>query len=354
MKKTNNNENNAIKIKQLNPKFRLFLFIIFNWYITTSPVTLPIIMIYLTDNYNLLWTMIIFGFSFCIPSLIYIFILTLGIKYLPGNYTSHYVKKNNQQLQKIKNLEIINVNQLFTIIPICDEVYSKNKSFVNRTSREFRKLSQIEFSANRLVVNGKINNSYFSWGIVSEMKKTNFKVFLLAILYFGPILGIIFGLFPQIFVNAIYGQKKWWSDYSIHETPYNTKTYTKLGGIDLFPYNVGRINSENYLIFAAKLQKQSDLITLIPNDNQYQWPKNLSEIQKEELETLIKEMSDLPNIYIYQDNISIMMKKYHYNVKDNNELQTWELLKQANSNNEIHFNYLNNAIKIYHIFNQTI
>jgi len=106
--------------------------------------------------------MIIFGFSFCIPSLIYIFILTLGIKYLPGNYTSHYVKKNNQELQKIKNLEIINVNQLFTVIPICNEVYPKNKSFINRTSREFRKLSQIEFSANRLVVNGKINNSYFS------------------------------------------------------------------------------------------------------------------------------------------------------------------------------------------------
>jgi len=33
-------------------------------------------------------------------------------------------------------------------------------------------------------------------------------------------------------------------------------------------------------------------------------------------------MSYLPSIYINQDNISIMMKKYHYNAKDNNELQT--------------------------------
>ena len=351
MKKTNNNENNAIKIKQLNPKFRLFLFIFFNWYITIitfafAPITL------LTINLGWFWDLIISIFDFFIPFFIHpFFILTMGVKYLPENYASHYVKKNNQQLQKIKNLEIINVNQLFTIIPICDEVYSKNKSFVNRTNREFRKLSQIEVSANRLVVNGKINNSYFSWGIVSEMKKTNFKVFLLAILYFGPIIGIVFGLFPQLFVNAIYGQKKWWDNIPIYQSPYDIKRHTKLGGIDLFPYNVGRVNSENYLIFAAKLQKQSDSITLIPINNQYQWPKNLSEIQKQELETLIKEMSDLPNIYIYQDTISIMMKKYHYNEKDNNELQTWELLKQENSNNEIQFNYLNNAIKIYNIFN---
>ena len=352
MKKTNNNENNAIKIKQLNTKFRLFLFIFFNWYITIitfafAPISL------LTINLGWFWDLIISIFDFCIPVLIHlIFILSMGIKYMPENYASHYVKKNNQQLQKIKNLEINNVTQLFTIIPICNETYQKNKNFENRTKQEFKKLSWIEVSANRLVVNGKINNSYFSWGIVSEMKKTNFKVFLLAILYFGPIIGIVFGLFPQLFVNAIYGQKKWWDNLPISTNP-GFDRYTKLGGIDLFPYNVGRVNSENYLIFAAKLHKQSDSITLIPTNNQYQWPKNLSEIQKEDLETLIKEMSNLPNIYIYQDNISIMMKKYHYNEKDNNELQTWELLKQANSNNEIHFNYLNNAIKIYHIFNKS-
>jgi len=75
---------------------------------------------------------------------------------------------------------------------------------------------------------------------------------------------------------------------------------------------------------------------------------------KKALENLIQEIKYLPNIYIYQDNISITMKKYHYNEKDNKELQTWELLKQENSNNEIQFNYLNNAIKIYHIFNETI
>ncbi|MCL6428960.1 hypothetical protein LT335_00508 [Spiroplasma sp. JKS002669] len=344
----NNNLKSEIKVKQINPNFRLFLFIIFNWYITIIPFVLPICMIILISkekNYNLIWAMI-FLFVSLSPILFHrLFIMGIGIKYLQENWFSYYVQKNNEQLQKIKNLEIIDITQLFNVLPICDEIYQKNKRFEYRTKREFKKLSQIEVSANRLVVNGRINDLDFSWGIVTEMKKTNFKVFLLAILYFGPILGIFLGLFPQMFVNAIYAQPRW--------VRYRLDYHRKLGGIDLFPYNVGRVNSENYLIFAAKLQKRNNSMTLIPNDNKYQWPINVSENQKQELETLIQAMSFLPSIYIYQDTISIMMKKYHYNAKDNNELQTWELLKQENSNNEIQFNYLNNAIKIYHIFNKS-
>ncbi|MCL8210915.1 hypothetical protein LT336_00659 [Spiroplasma sp. JKS002671] len=347
--KKNKNLKNELEIKQVNSKLRLFLFIIFNWYITVIPFILPICIISLISvvkNYSLIWVTLLLIFALLVPILFHrIFIMGIGIKYLQENWFHHYVKKNNDKLEKINNLEITDVTQLFNVIPFNNEVYKKNESFANRTKREFKKLSQIEVSANRLVVNGKINNLDFSWGIVTEMKKTNFKVFLLAILYFGPIVGIFLGLFPQMFVNAIYAQPKW--------VQYRIDYPRKLGGIDLFPYNVGRINSENYLIFAAKLQKRNDLITLIPNDNQYQWPKNLSETQKQELQDLIKEMEYLPSIYIYQDTISIMMKKYHYNEKDNNELQTWELLKQENSNNEIQFNYLNNAIKIYHIFNKS-
>ena len=178
------------------------------------------------------------------------------------------------------------------------------------------------------------------------MKKNNFKGFLLAILYFGPIFGIIYGLLLLFLFNSV--------DFSERSQKNNYTKYTKLGSFDLVTKNIGDKNSKNYLIFAAKLQKQNDSFTLIPTDNQYQWPTNISETQKQELQDLIKEMSYLPSIYISQDNISIIMKKYHYNAKDNNELQTWELLKQENSNNEIQFNYLNNAIKIYHIFNETI
>jgi len=38
----------------------------------------------------------------------------------------HYLQKNNQQLQKIKNLEVVNVTQLFNVTPICQEIYSKD------------------------------------------------------------------------------------------------------------------------------------------------------------------------------------------------------------------------------------
>ncbi|MCL6428620.1 hypothetical protein LT335_00159 [Spiroplasma sp. JKS002669] len=329
---------NNIEVKQVNPKIRLILLIVCNWLWTPLSIifigewaslaaTLPFFQEHSYVFWILLsfWTVLIFFSLF--------FSLRIGIKYLPKDLREHYLQKNNQQLQKIKNLEVINVTQLFNVTPICQEIYSNG-------------LSWIEASNNRLVVNGKINDLDFSWGIVSEMKKNNFKSFLLTILYFGPIIGIFIAISIRRLLNSI--------DLSERSESNGTTKYKKLGSIDLVAKNIGAVNSENYLIFAAKLQKRSDSITLIPINNQYQWPKNLSEIQKEELETLIKEMSDLPNIYIYQDNISIMMKKYHYNVKDNNELQTWELLKQANSNNEIHFNYLNNAIKIYHIFNKTI
>jgi len=86
----------------------------------------------------------------------------IGIKYLQENWFSYYVQKNNEQLQKIKNLEIIDITQLFNVLPICDEIYQKNKRFEYRTKREFKKLSQIEVSANRLVVNGRINDLDFS------------------------------------------------------------------------------------------------------------------------------------------------------------------------------------------------
>ena len=279
--KKDNNLKSEIEIKQVNRKLRLFLLIIFNWYITALPIILPISMILLISmmvkNYTLVWSIVwglLFLFVALLPILFHrLFIMGIGIKYLPENYSKHYFKKNNNQLEKINNIKITNVTQLFNVTPICDEVYRKNERFEYRTKQEFRKLSQIEVSTNRLVVNGKINNLDFSWGIVTEMKKTNFKVFLFAILYFGPILGIFIGLFPQTFVNAIYSQSTW--------TLYNIDNYTKLGGIDLFPHNVGRVNSENYLIFAAKLQKQHNTSTLIPNnDNQYQWPSNLSETQK--------------------------------------------------------------------------
>ncbi|MCL8210039.1 hypothetical protein [Spiroplasma attinicola] len=184
------------------------------------------------------------------------------------------------------------------------------------------------------------------------MKKKNFKGFLLIILYFGPILGTVGGLLISTLLNSI--------DLSEITQKNSYTKYKKLGCFDLVAKNIGAVNSENYLIFSAKLKKQINSMILIPKnntqvsnfDNQYQWPTNLSEKQKKELQDLIQAMPFLPSIYISQDTISIIMKKYHYNEKDNNELQTWELLKQENSNNEIQFNYLNNAIKIYHIFNK--
>jgi len=330
-----------IKIIQINPKLRLFLFIIFNWLAFFLPIAVIICLIlipYLNKNS---YIFIIFIISIFFYAIFYHFnFIKYGIKYLPKDLCEHYVKKNINQIKKINNFEINSINNLFNITPICNEIYFKQK-------QKFIELSWLEESNNRLVVNGKINDLDFSWGIVTKMKKNNFNFFLLAILYFNPIIGIFIGLIPNILNTKIS-----FVPASLLWRP-KIKKYRKLGGLDLFPYNVAKLNSENYLIFAAKLQKQNDSFTLIPTDNHYQWPTNISETQKQELQDLIKEMSYLPSIYINQDNISIMMKKYHYNEKDNNELQTWELLKQENSNNEIQFNYLNNAIKIYHIFNKS-
>ncbi|MCL8210914.1 hypothetical protein LT336_00658 [Spiroplasma sp. JKS002671] len=336
---SNNINKNELKIKQVNPKLRLFLLIFCNWLWTilliifagswaSFAARLPFFQEHMDLTWTLLgcWTILTF-FNLYIS-------ISIGIKYLPKDLYDHYIKKNNDKLEKINNLEIINVTQLFNVIPICNETYSKKSKFIG--------LSWIDESKNRLVVNGKINNLDFSWGIVTKMKKNSFKSFLLTILYFGPILGIFIGLLIPIIFNSI--------DHSEMSQKNQSTKYKKLGSFDLVAKNIGEINSENYLIFAAKLQKRNDLITLIPNDNKYKWPANLSEEQKN-LETLIQTMPFLPSIYINQDNISIIMKQYNYNEKDNNELQTWELLKQENSNNEIQFNYLNNAIKIYNIFN---
>jgi|GEM_PF-202940 len=147
------------------------------------------------------------------------------------------------------------------------------------------------------------------------MKKKNFKGLFLTILYFGPILGLVFILQIRILLNSV-------DLFKISKKEKRYTNYKKLGCFDLVAKNIGEINSENYLIFAAKLKKSIDSIILIPTNNQYDLPANLPETQKRELQNLIKEMSYLPSIYINQDNISIIMKKYHYNAKDNNELQT--------------------------------
>jgi len=84
----NNNLKSEIKVKQINPNFRLFLFIIFNWYITIIPFVLPICMIILISkekNYNLIWAMI-FLFVSLSPILFHrLFIMGIGIKYLQEN-----------------------------------------------------------------------------------------------------------------------------------------------------------------------------------------------------------------------------------------------------------------------------
>ncbi|MCL8210987.1 hypothetical protein LT336_00739 [Spiroplasma sp. JKS002671] len=341
----NNNIKNEIEIKQINPKLRLFLLVFCNW--LWIPLTIIFVgqwaslaatLPFFQEHRYLTW--ILLG-CWTILTFFNLFVsLRVGIKYLPKDLYEHYLQKNSYQLKKINNLEVTNVTQLFNVTPICQEIYLKK----SKSNKKCIQLSWIEENKNRLVVNGKINHLDFSWGIITKMKKNNFKGFLLAILYFGPIFGIIYGLLLLFLFNSV--------DFSERSQKNNYTKYTKLGSFDLVTKNIGDKNSKNYLIFAAKLKKQVERITLIPNNNKYEWPTNLSETQKQELQNLIKEMPYLPSIYISQDNISIIMKKYHYNAKDNNELQTWELLKQENSNNEIQFNYLNNAIKIYHIFNK--
>ena len=345
----NNDGKNEIKVKQVNPKLRLFLLIFSYWLWTFllifvvsrfKPLILEIP--FFQKHMYLAW--ILLGLFFLLTFFNLYISIKIGVKYLPKDLQEYYLQKNNQDIQKIKSLEITNVTQLFNVKPMCQEIYSKDP----KTSiKKFIELSWIEKSNNRLVVNGKINDLDFSWGIVTKMKKKNFKGLFLTILYFGPILGLVFILQIRILLNSV-------DLFKISKKEKRYTNYKKLGCFDLVAKNIGEINSENYLIFAAKFKKSIDSIILIPTNNQYDWPANLSEAQKQELQDLIKEMSYLPTIYINQDNISIIMKKYYYNSKDNNELQTWELLKQENSNNEIQFNYLNNAIKIYHIFNETI
>ena len=352
----NNDVKNELEVKQVNPKFRLFLFIFCNWLWTVLLIFIgggwaswSLRITFFQNHMYIIW--ISFG-CFVFLTFFNLFVSKrIGIKYLPKDLYQYYFKKNNKQLEKNNNLEIINVTQLFNVTPICKEIYSKDSK---TNKKKFIELSWIDKSKNRLVVNGKINNLDFSWGVVTKMKKKNFKGFLLIILYFGPILGAVGGLLISTLLNSI--------DLSEITQKNSYTKYKKLGCFDLVAKNIGAVNSENYLIFSAKLKKQINSMILIPKnntqisnfDNQYQWPTNLSETQKKELQDLIQAMPFLPSIYISQDTISIIMKKYHYNEKDNNELQTWELLKQENSNNEIQFNYLNNAIKIYHIFNQTI
>ena len=345
----NNNLSNQLEIKQVNPKIRLILLIFCNWLWSILLVALG--GGWATWFYHVpflakhLYIIGIFIGCFGILTLIIFYSIdSIGIKYLPKDLRDYYLEKNKNQLEKINNLKITNVNQLFNTTPICKEVYLKKSKFIKNN---FVKVSWIEKSKNRLVVNGKINDSDFSWGIITKMKKNSIRNLFFTILYFGPLLGIGKWLTLRIVLNSVDLSKPLnWKQII------NPAEYKKLGCYDLVAKNLGTVNSENYLIFAAKLQNQSDSIVLIPINNQYDWPANLSETQKQELQNLIKEMSYLPSIYISQDNISIIMKKYHYNAKDNNELQTWELLKQENSNNEIQFNYLNNAIKIYHIFNK--
>ena len=343
----NSNIKNELEVKQISPKLRLFLLIFCNWFwflllifIGGGWASWSLKISFFQNHMYIIW--ISLG-CFILLTFFNLYISRrIGIKYLSKDLYQYYFKKNNNQLEKINNLKITNITELFNVMPICQEIYSKDPKI---NIEKFIELSWIEKSNNRLVVNGKINDLDFSWGIVTKMKKNNFKGFLLAILYFGPIIGIFAGMLMSTTLNAV-------NLSEMNQKDEYTK-YKKLGAFDLVAKNIGEINSENYLIFAAKLKKSIDSIILIPTNNQYDWPANLSEAQKQELQDLIKEMSYLPSIYINQDNISIMMKKYHYNAKDNNELQTWELLKQEDSNNEIQFNYLNNAIKIYHIFNKS-
>jgi len=102
------------------------------------------------------------------------------------------------------------------------------------------------------------------------MKKKNFKGFLLIILYFGPILGAVGGLLISTLLNSI--------DLSEITQKNSYTKYKKLGCFDLVAKNIGAVNSENYLIFSAKLKKQINSMILIPKnntqisnfDNQYQ------------------------------------------------------------------------------------
>ncbi len=360
--KNNISKNQEFTIKQVNPKFRLFLFITINWLMTIMLVAVPLgttlsILAFVDDNSiaGLVGAIIIISLCVIISSIYYSTIAN-GIEYLPKNLTSFYVRQNHHQIQKNKDLEVESVTNLFKVVPICEEVYEEI-DLEDRNEAEFSYLSWIESSNNRLVVNGKINHYDFSWGIITKMKKTNFKIFLKAILYFGPIIGIVFGFFPGLFVNSICDKNRRsnWISWRVY-------FYRKIGGVDLFPTNVGKPNSENYLIFAAKLQNPIPTVTLIPKNsdvshtseikNQYVWSSRISDQQKKELQDILKTLDFLPSIYVYRNNISIMMKKYHYNKTDDAQLQTWELLKQEDSDSDVQFKYLENAIKIYNIFNQ--
>ena len=272
----------------------------------------------------------------------------MGVKYLPRDAMDYYLQKNNNRLNN-SNLKVDDVSNLFNVIPICKEVYSKNKT-INKEN--FTRLSRIEKSKNRLVVNGKIDHYDFSWGIISRVKKRNLRFYLLTFLYYGP----LFGLF-WLFINPL----------NLNSTASFTKTsgtfgrYKRLGCSDLIARDLGQKNSENYLVFAAKLQNSIPKITLIPKinnihqsseiENQYDWPTSLSKQQKEQLQNLIQTLDFLPSIYISQDDISIVMKKYHYNKEDDGKFETWELLKQEDSDSDVQFKSLENALKIYNIFN---
>jgi len=78
---------------------------------------------------------------------------------LPKDVTDYYLQKNNNRLND-DNLKVDDVNNLFNVTPICKEVYSKRTKTINKEN--FTRLSRIEKTKNRLVVNGKINNYDFS------------------------------------------------------------------------------------------------------------------------------------------------------------------------------------------------